>query len=92
MSNHVTNRRPPWRTVLLGFLGFTDLPVKVNCWYCNQDSYLLPGSKQTEGYWHCNICENTNVKDEVSKSIFGLHKLPCTKKRNSYLIRSHKEW
>ncbi|KAI9248299.1 Ima1 N-terminal domain-containing protein [Phascolomyces articulosus] len=64
MNNHVTSRRPPWRTVLLGFLGFTDLPIKVNCWYCSQDSYLLPGGKQTERYWHCNICENTNVKDE----------------------------
>ena len=65
MSDHVTNRRPPWRTVILGFLGITDLPIKVNCWYCSQDSYLLPGGKQTEHYWHCNICENTNVKDEV---------------------------
>ncbi|KAI8142887.1 Ima1 N-terminal domain-containing protein [Fennellomyces sp. T-0311] len=64
MSDHVTNRRPSWRAVVLGFLGLTDLPAKVNCWYCNQDSYLLPGGKQTERYWHCNICENTNVKDE----------------------------
>ncbi|KAI7848654.1 Ima1 N-terminal domain-containing protein [Circinella umbellata] len=64
MSDHVTSRRPPWRTVILGFLGITDLPIKVNCWYCSQDSYLLPGGKQTEHYWHCNICENTNVKDE----------------------------
>ncbi|KAJ8657471.1 hypothetical protein O0I10_006773 [Lichtheimia ornata] len=56
--------RPSWRTSLLGILGFIDLPVKVNCWYCNQDTCLVPGSRQTERYWHCNICENTNIRDE----------------------------
>ncbi|SAM03052.1 hypothetical protein [Absidia glauca] len=27
-------------------------------------SYLLPGSRQTERHWYCNLCENTNVIDE----------------------------
>ncbi|KAI8388853.1 Ima1 N-terminal domain-containing protein [Radiomyces spectabilis] len=63
MNKHITHKRP-WRTSLLGYLGLSDLPTKVNCWYCNQDSYLLPGGKQTEQYWYCDKCENVNVKDQ----------------------------
>lgn len=66
MNDYITTKRPSWRMRLLGFLGVTDLPIKVNCWYCNQDSYLLPGSKDKEEDWQCNICENRNIRDEVS--------------------------
>ncbi|KAI8876996.1 hypothetical protein K501DRAFT_337714 [Backusella circina FSU 941] len=42
-------------------------PKKVNCWYCGQDSYLLPGSGQTPRQFYCNLCENTNSRDETGE-------------------------
>ncbi|KAI8328104.1 Ima1 N-terminal domain-containing protein [Chlamydoabsidia padenii] len=84
MSSHLTKQPPSWRNWVLSKLGLTDLPTPVNCWYCNQTMYLLPGSKQTEQHWYCNLCENTNVIDECG-DIMDAPPLPDTAK-SSYVL------
>ncbi|KAK4510492.1 Saccharopine dehydrogenase [Mucor velutinosus] len=64
MNRHITNKKPSLTQQILTTLGFGVSPQKVNCWYCCQDSYLLPGSKNTVKHWYCNLCESTNIRDE----------------------------
>ncbi|KAI8972469.1 hypothetical protein BDB01DRAFT_463993 [Pilobolus umbonatus] len=48
---------------VLNHLGLLDMPSKVNCWYCNNDSFLLPGNRDTIYNWYCHMCENRNMTD-----------------------------
>lgn len=64
MSRYITNKKPSLTQRILTTLGFGVSPQRVNCWYCCQDSFLLPGSKNTVRYWLCNLCESTNTRDE----------------------------
>ncbi|KAG2191601.1 hypothetical protein INT46_003250 [Mucor plumbeus] len=64
MSSYITHKRPTVKEILLNYIGFGDIPKKVNCWYCCQDSFILPGSKNTVNHWYCNLCESTNIRDK----------------------------
>ncbi|KAI9265444.1 Ima1 N-terminal domain-containing protein [Helicostylum pulchrum] len=64
MSSHVTHKKPSIVKIILNRLGIIDLHTRVNCWFCNQDAYLLPGSKNTADHWFCRLCENTNARDQ----------------------------
>ncbi|OBZ85645.1 Integral inner nuclear membrane protein ima1 [Choanephora cucurbitarum] len=63
MAAHLSNTKPSFKQILFNKLGLVDLPIRVNCWFCNSDSYLLPGSKNTVDHWYCHLCENTNATD-----------------------------
>ncbi|KAL7331481.1 hypothetical protein PS15p_203670 [Mucor circinelloides] len=63
-SRYITHKKPSITQRILNALGFGALPQKVNCWYCCQDSYLLPGSRNTVSHWYCNLCESTNTRDK----------------------------
>ncbi|KAI7898772.1 uncharacterized protein BX663DRAFT_523401 [Cokeromyces recurvatus] len=64
MSSYISNTKPTLFQVILNKLGIIELPLKVNCWYCCQDSYILPGSKNTSDHWYCYLCESTNARDK----------------------------
>ncbi|KAI8647348.1 Ima1 N-terminal domain-containing protein [Parasitella parasitica] len=64
MSEYITNKPPTLIERVLTYFGFGITPYKVNCWYCCQDSYILPGSKNTVDQWYCNLCESTNIRDK----------------------------
>ncbi|KAI9486729.1 MAG: Ima1 N-terminal domain-containing protein [Benjaminiella poitrasii] len=64
MSSYISNTKPTVFQVILNRLGIIELPLKVNCWYCSQDSYILPGSKNTVDHWYCYLCESTNARDQ----------------------------
>lgn len=70
MSSHVTHKKPSIVKIILNRLGIIDLHTRVNCWFCNQDAYLLPGSKNTADHWFCRLCENTNARDQASIFVF----------------------
>ncbi|KAI8356644.1 hypothetical protein BD560DRAFT_199012 [Blakeslea trispora] len=63
MTTYISNTKPSFKQILLNKLGLAALPIQVNCWFCNNDSYLLPGSKNTPDHWYCHLCENTNAID-----------------------------
>lgn len=65
MTAYIKHTKPTLLQTLLNLLGLIDLHTKVNCWFCNQDSYILPGTKNTVERWYCHLCENTNQRDEV---------------------------
>ncbi|KAI8099244.1 Ima1 N-terminal domain-containing protein [Halteromyces radiatus] len=83
MDGYVTRQSPTWRNWFAYKLGFTDLPTRVNCWYCNQTSYLLPGSKQTVRHWYCRLCENTNAIDQYG-DIMDAPPIPETSSTSAY--------
>ncbi|ORX44413.1 hypothetical protein DM01DRAFT_1180484 [Hesseltinella vesiculosa] len=41
-----------------------DATITVNCWYCNENSSLPVGGKQSKYSWYCHQCENFNFCDE----------------------------
>ncbi|KAI9322560.1 hypothetical protein BX666DRAFT_1896196 [Dichotomocladium elegans] len=67
----MNSKRPSWLILALGSVGLIEIPLTVNCWYCNSDTQLAKDSKETERCWHCNICGNTNLRDEVNISSFN---------------------
>lgn len=73
MNQHLTHKSVSWGQWILNKCGLTDLPICVNCWYCNQTVYLLPGGKQTKHYWYCTLCENTNITNDVSQEYIYIH-------------------
>ncbi|KAI9363589.1 Ima1 N-terminal domain-containing protein [Pilaira anomala] len=64
MADYITQRKPTFLKVILNKLGLIGLHTRVNCWFCNQDSYILPGTKNTAEHWFCHLCENTNARDK----------------------------
>ncbi|CAO3637555.1 unnamed protein product [Mucor hiemalis] len=69
MTSYITNKKPSILKRVLNRLGIIDLPVKVNCWFCNQNSFLLPGTRNTPDHWICHLCDNTNAIDPKSGEI-----------------------
>lgn len=39
--------------------------IKLNCWYCNCDSYILRRGGQTLKHWQCTFCGSENARSQV---------------------------
>lgn len=65
MTSHLTQKKPSLAQRFFHQLGLVDIHTKVNCWFCNQDSYILPGTRNTKDHWFCTLCENINARDQV---------------------------
>lgn len=39
--------------------------IKLNCWYCNHDSYITLGKRETQEYWLCAFCGSENARSQV---------------------------
>ncbi|KAI8982433.1 hypothetical protein BDF20DRAFT_471836 [Mycotypha africana] len=74
MSSYITNTRPSVFQRILHSFGLIELPIKVNCWYCCQDSFILPGSKNTVDHWYCHLCESNG--EVVDPTPFETYKPP----------------
>ena len=86
-NSYITNRKPSTLKRLLNLLGVIELHAKVNCWFCGQDSFLLPGSRNTVDQWVCPLCDNYNARDSVR------HKKTSPVNKVSYSsIRMEKSW
>ncbi|KAL0080144.1 Ima1 N-terminal domain-containing protein [Phycomyces blakesleeanus] len=46
-----------------------NFPTKVNCWYCNENSYLTYYTTGIKKDWKCSYCENHNVFDEQGEIV-----------------------
>ncbi|KAG1177444.1 hypothetical protein G6F70_002479 [Rhizopus microsporus] len=43
--------------------------IKLNCWYCNHDSYITLGKRETQEYWLCAFCGSENARSQSGEVI-----------------------
>ncbi|KAI9018606.1 Ima1 N-terminal domain-containing protein [Phycomyces nitens] len=58
-----------WKILIYIMIGLVKIPTKVNCWYCNENSYLTHNTTGTKEDWKCSYCENHNVFDEQGEIV-----------------------